>query len=86
MTQTYEFSLQDHYLLTDALETRLQRIDRLIHDWYTAEGSAPDPDSVASALVKEYRQERVDVEAMLKRINDGIRTVSNAALKKSAAL
>lgn len=84
MTQTYEFSLQDHYLLTDALETRLQRIDRLIHDWYTSEGSAPDPDSIASALVKEYRQERTDVEDMLHRINKGIRTISNTALKQHA--
>lgn len=80
MTQTYEFSLQDHYLLTDALETRLQRIDRLIHDWTLRD----DLDPVAVALVAEYRQERADVEAMLHRINEGIRTVSNTALKQHA--
>lgn len=84
MTQTYEFTLADHYLLTDAIETRLQRIDRLLHDWQSARDSAVTEDTVSVALIEEYRKEREEVEAMLYRINEGIRTISNTALKQHA--
>lgn len=81
MTFTHEFTLAEHYLLTDALETRLQRIDRLIHDW---SNPTPEADSVAEALVAEYKAERIAVADMLMRIDGVIRHMSNNALKQSA--
>ena len=65
MTQTYEFSLQDHFILMDSLETRIQRIDKLLHDW-KGEG-----DSTTLKLVAEYEAERQLVQAMLERFNTG---------------
>ena len=86
MTLTYEFSLQDHYLIVDSLETRLQRIDRLLHDWNSARESAVTEDTVSVGLIAEYQKERAEVEAMLYRINDGIVTISNTLLKRCASL
>lgn len=85
MTATYEISLQDHYLLTDALETRLRSIDSLLHNWSSAKESAVTEDNVSvAAVIAEYQKERAEVEAMLYRINDGIRTISNTLLKQNS--